>query len=301
MFLSIKMRTESLTTRREQRIGLYFVLPCFLFLLIFMAYPLFRNIYLSFHNYNPLSSTEVTFAGIENYKWLINDSSFSNALYITTVYTVASVIVQGLIGIFVGVLLFNISTGTRRRRLTSRILTGIFMIPWAIPNVSAYVSWRMLYQPFFGPINAILGKEILWLSSNSLALLSIIVADVWKCAPFFIIIFLAAMTTIPREQFEAANADGATKWQEFRYIILPALVPAIIVSCIFRAIDSFTKVFDIAFLLTGGGPGRATEVLPLLIFKLGLKQFRFGPASALSVVSILISLFFGIWLLRKNR
>ncbi len=264
------LKTETLNQKtREQRTGLLFVLPCFLFLLIFMAYPLYRNLYLSFHNYNPLSSTDVTWAGISNYEWLINDSSFTNSLKITVIYTVFSVIFQGLIGIFVAVLLFYISTGSYPKRVISRILTGIFMIPWAIPNVSAYVSWRMIYQPIFGPLDAVIGKDILWLSNKTLALPSIIVADIWKCTPFFIIVFLAAMTTIPKEQFEAIGVDGATKWQEFRYIILPNLIPIIIVSSIFRAIDSFTKVFDIVFLLTGGGPGRASEVLPLLIFKLG--------------------------------
>ena len=158
-----------------------------------------------------------------------------------------------------------------------------------------------MYQPTFGPIDAILGKDILWLSDKTLALPSIIVTDIWKCTPFFIILFLAAMTTIPKDQFEAISVDGATKWQEFRYIILPNLVPVIFVASIFRAIDSFTKVFDIAYLLTGGGPGNASEVLPLLIFKLGMKFFRFGPASALSVVSIIISLGIGIWLLRKQK
>ena len=124
------MNTKPITQKtRDQRTALLFVLPCFIFLLIFMVYPLYRNIYLSFHNFNPLSSTNVTWAGVSNYEWLVNDPSFSNSLYITIIYTVISVIFQGLIGMVVAVLLFYISTGSKRRILISRILTGIFMIP----------------------------------------------------------------------------------------------------------------------------------------------------------------------------
>jgi len=285
----------------ERRIGFYYILPCFLFLLIFIIYPLFRTFYLSFHSYNPLQSLKIKFVGIENYAWLIKDSSFLNALYVTVLFTVVSVILEVIIGLAIALLLSKLRDGGLIKRLASGLLMGIFIIPWAIPGISASVSWRMLYHPMFGPINAILGKEILWLSNPSLALFSITIADVWKCSPFFIIIFLAAIVCIPKDQFEAASTDGATKWHEFRYIIFPAILPVAIVACVFRAIDAFTKIFDSVYVLTGGGPGRATEVLPLLIFKTALKFFRFGTASALSVVAILISLAFGIWLLRKNK
>ncbi len=298
---SEKRKSRSSITSVERRVGFYFILPCFLFLLVFLAYPLFRTVYLSFLNYNPIQSLEKTFAGLENYKWLINDPTFLNSLYITVLFTILSVILETLFGLFIAVILSKFREGGIIKKIASAILTGIFIIPWAIPGISAAVSWRLLYHPQFGPINFLLGRSILWLSNSHLALFSIIIADVWKCTPFFIIIFLAAIVCIPREQLEAAYADGVTKWQEFRYIVLPSILPVMFVSCVFRAIDAFTKIFDLVYVLTGGGPGKATEVLPLLIFKMALKYFRFGTASALSVVAIILSLAFGIWLLRKNR
>ena len=296
-----RRKTTSTISSIERRIGIYFILPCFLFLLVFLAYPLFRTIYLSFYNYNPIQSLEKTFAGIDNYKWLINDPSFLNSLYITILFTVLSVILETIFGLLIAVILGKLREGGIIKRIASIVLLGIFIIPWAIPGISAAVSWRLLYHPQFGPINFLLGKSILWLSNSHLALFSIIIADVWKCTPFFIIILFAAVICIPKEQIEAAHTDGATNWQEFRYIVLPSILPVMLVAFIFRAIDAFTKIFDLVYMLTSGGPGKATEVLPLLIFKTALKYFRFGTASALSVVAILISLVFGIWLLRKNR
>lgn len=296
-----RRKIENTIASIERRVGVYFILPCFLFLLVFLVYPLFRTVYLSFTNYNPIQSLEKTFAGIENYKWLIKDPSFLNALYITILFTVLSVILEALFGLLVAVILGKLRERGLVRRIASGVLMGIFIIPWAIPGISAAVSWRLLYHPQFGFIDFLLGKNILWLANSSLALFSIIIADVWKCTPFFIIIFLAAIVCIPREQIEAAHTDGATRWQEFRYIVLPSILPVVFVAAAFRAIDAFTKIFDLVYVLTSGGPGNATEVLPLLIFKMALKFFRFGPASALSVVAILVSLAFGIWLLRKNR
>jgi multiple sugar transport system permease protein len=203
------------------------------------------------------------------------------------------------IGFFVA--LFLVRMKDILSKWVSRFLTSIFIIPWVVPGISAAVAWRMLYHPIFGPINAILGKNIMWLSNSSLSLFSIVIADVWKCTPFFIFIFFAGMMSVPIEQFEAARTDGASMWQEFRYIMLPSILPLMLVASAFRAIDAFTKIFDLVYVLTGGGPGRATEVLPLLIYKTGLKYFRFGTASTLAVVAILISLVFGMGLLKRQR
>ncbi|TKJ47873.1 sugar ABC transporter permease [Candidatus Aerophobetes bacterium Ae_b3a] len=284
---------------RERRIGIFLILPCLLFVLAFVMYPLFRNIFLSFHAYNPLHSLETIFVGLDNYRWLTTEPLFLNSLYVTVLFTVVSVIFEMFIGFFVA--LFLVRMKDILSKWVSRFLTSIFIIPWVVPGISAAVAWRMLYHPTFGPINTILGKNIMWLSNSSLSLFSIVIADVWKCTPFFIFIFFAGMMSVPIEQFEAARTDGASMWQEFRYIMLPSILPLMLVASAFRAIDAFTKIFDLVYVLTGGGPGAATEVLPLLIYKTGLKYFRFGTASTLAVVAILISLVFGMGLLRRQR
>lgn len=284
---------------RKQRIGIFFTLPCLLFVLTFILYPLFRNIFLSFHAYNPLHSLETTFVGLENYRWLGEEPIFLNSLYITVLYTVVSVVLELFIGFSIALLLVTIKA--RFSKWSSGLLTSTFFIPWVFPAMCAAVTWRMLYHPIFGPINHILGKDIMWLSDPGISLYSIVISQVWKCTPFFVIVFFAGILSIPTEEFEAARTDGASTWQEFRYITLPHMVPLTLVATTFRAVDAFTKIFTPVYILTGGGPGRATEVLPLLIYKTGLRYFRFGTASSLSVVAILISLAFGIGILRNLR
>ena len=289
------------TKFKKQSTGIFLTLPCFLFILMFVAYPLFRTIYLSFFNYNPLQSLEATFAGINNYRWLIKGNTFSNSLYVTFLFTIISVIIEALLGLFIAALISNYRDGGKVKKIASAILMGIFILPWAIPGISSSLSWKMLYDPLFGPINAILGKTVLWLANSKLALFSIIIADTWRCTPYFIVIFLAAIVGISKEQLEAASADGATKIQSFIHVVLPAIWPVAFVACIFRAIDAFTKIFDLVYVLTGGGPGSKTEMLPIIIYKTALKYFNFGHAAVLSVAAIIISLVLGIWLLRKKN
>jgi len=284
--------------KRESRIGFLLCTPCLLFIITFIGYPLFRNIFLSFHDYNPLHSLEVTFSGLENYQWLVKESIFINSLYITILFTIVSVTLEAFIGFFVAYFLVKIKE--RFTKWGFRLLTSVFIIPYVMPTTSTGVAWRMLFHPSFGVINSMLNVKLMWLSDPILAFLSIVIADVWKTTPFFIFILLAGLISVPTEQYEAARIDGASGWQELRYITMPSILHLWIVTSVFRAIDAFTKIFDIVYILTGGGPGRATEVLPLLIYKTALRFFRFGTASALGVVAILISLFFGIGLLRRR-
>jgi ABC-type sugar transport system permease subunit len=285
--------------KRERTIGFFFTLPCLLFIVTFIVYPLFRNIYLSFHSYNPLQSTDVVPAGLANYAWLFIEPVLLHSLYITVLFTLVSVSAELIIGLTVALLLAKLRDIVAGP--LARLFSSVFMIPWVLPGAAAAVAWRMIYHPYFGPLNNLIGRQIMWLSHPQLSLMAVVVADIWKMTPFFIFILLAGLISIPVEQFENARTDGASRLQIFGYIILPNLLPLILVSSAFRAIDAFTKIFDLVFIITGGGPGRATEVLPLLIYKTGLQHFRFGTASALSVVAIIISLFFGISLLRKRR
>jgi len=284
--------------KRENRRGFLLCSPCLLFITAFIGYPLFWNIFLSFHAYNPLHSLEVTFVGLENYRWLVRESIFITSLYITILFTLLSVTLEAFIGFFIAYFLVKIKD--RFTKWGFRLLISVFIIPYVMPTTSAGVAWRMLYHPAFGVINSMLNVKLMWLSNPILAFFSIVIADVWKTTPFFIYILFAGLISVPTEQYEAARIDGASGWQELRYITLPSILQLWLVTSVFRAIDAFTKFFDIVYILTGGGPGRATEVLPLLIYKTALRFFRFGTASALGVAAILISLFFGIGLLRRK-
>jgi len=243
------------------------------------------------------------FIGLKNYQSLAVEPIFKWSLLITALFAVVSVTLETFAGLFVSILftMFIKQKSQGVLKWLHRVATSIFIIPWAIPAISAAVTWRLLLHPMYSPINALLGKQIMWLSNPLLAFFSITIADVWKCTPYFIFFFIAAILAIPSGQFEAARIDGASAWHEIRYIVLPNLRPIIIVAFSFRLIDSFTKIFDMVYVLTGGGPGRATKVIPLLIQETGLKFFRFGLAAAMSVVVIFICIILGTVLLGRNK
>ena len=293
------MSTHASLGGRKRRTGLLLSLPCLLFVFLFIIYPLFRNVQLSLNSYNPLKSPETRFVGLENYAWLIREPAFFNSLLVTLAFTAVSVMLELLLGFTISYLLSRIKEGLLAR--LSAPLTSSFLIPWVIPGISAAVAWRFLYHPSFGLINALLGRQVMWISNPTLALFSVVVADVWKTTPFFVFILLAGFLSIPPEQYEAAKVDGVSAWKELWYITIPSILPLMLVTTGFRAIDAFTKIFDLVYVLTAGGPGKATEVLPLLIYKTALKYFRFGPAASISVVAILISFVFGAMLLRARR
>jgi len=286
---------------KRWKTGVLFVLPCFLFIFAFMIYPICSVGYLSFHEYSPLKSPETFFVGLKNYEWMAGSYIVSYSLYVTILFTVVSVAIEFIVGLY----LANALAKQMREKSSkigkglNRVLRSIFILPFAVPAVVAAVAWKMMLQPQFGPVNALLGVDVAWTSQYPL--LSVIVADAWKMTPFILFILFAAIMSISAERFEAIKIDGASGWQEFRYVTFPAILPVIAVAIAFRAVDAFTKIFDIVYMMTGGGPGMQTQVFPLLIWKTAFNYFHFGEASALAVAAIAISLIFGSILILRRR
>ena len=169
----------------------------------------------------------------------------------------------------------------------------------AAPGIVAAVAWKMLLHPQFSPINAILGVQVPWFTD--FPLLSIVVADAWKTMPLILFLALSALLSIDNAQFEAARIDGARPWQEFLFLTLPGILPVLSVACAFRAVDAFTKVFDIVFGTTGGGPANDTQVFPLLIWQTAFSNLHFGEAASLSIFAIVISGLLGSFLMLFRR
>jgi len=286
---------------RKASYGVILTTPFFFLLLVLMGYPLVYNIYLSFYKWNLISmSPEIIFVGLGNYIYILPDVVFQASLNNTLIFTFLSVGLEFLVGLFVAVLLSRIERGRR-------ILTTIFMAPLMIASVVGAIMWRFLYDPFFGLFNAILrtmfGINVNWLSDSTIAIYSVTIADVWKMWPFFAIIFLAGIVSIPSERLESIRVDGASGWQEFRFIVFPHLLPLIFIAVVIRTIDAFTKVFDVVYMLTGGGPGYATQMLPLLLFQKALRSFRWGEAATLAVIAMIISSIFYIvynWIVKRR-
>lgn len=245
----------------------------------------------------------MVFIGLKNYYTLFTESLFNYSVIITIAFSLISVCFETIIGLAISIFFtFFIKENNQGvLRWLQKGTRSIFIIPWAIPGVVAASTWRLLFHPMYSPFNAVLGKQIMWLSHPLLAFFSVAVAEIWKCTPYFVFFFCAGIVAIPLSHFEAARVDGASKWQEIRHILLPSLLPIIIVAVSFRLVDCFTRIFDMVYVLTNGGPGYATKVLPILIQQTGLKFFKYGLASAMAVVAITISIFFGLSLLMRKK
>lgn len=287
--------------RRIQLTGIGLILPAVAFAFAFMVYPVANLVFLSFHEYSPLRSTQTTYAGLSNYTWLAGSDIVGHSIWVTVVFTVVSVAIEMFVGLALAALMAKLVLETRTLfgRILSRVLHSVFILPFATPAIAGAIAWKMLLHPQFGPVDAILHTDIAWFAQFPLA--SVIVADAWKTMPFVLFLLFAAILSIEPDQYEAARLDGANGWQEFRYLTLPSIMPLLAVVAAFRAVDAFTKIFDIVFATTGGGPGNDTQVFPLLIWRTAFDYLNFGQASALAVVAVIISAVLGATLLAVRR
>jgi multiple sugar transport system permease protein len=232
--------------------------------------------------------TEWVFRPLANLSLLLDDTQFLTATLNTLLFTVLSVSVELVLGIGLALL----AASVRRGKGWIRTVT---ILPILVSPVAIGAMWRLIYSYDFGPLNQILEAfglaKVGWLSETSIALLSVVVVDVWHWTPLVFLILFAGVEGLPREVIEAARIDGANRRQLLRHIVLPLLAPAIAVAFIFRSIAAF-KVFDQIVLLTGGGPGTATEVLSLRLYKVFFEQNVMGYGALLSVVTIAMILAF---------
>lgn len=251
-----------------------FLAPAALVLLAVTVYPVFYTFWLSFCRYH-LVSGGPRFIWIENYRQLFGDARFWNALFNTVYFTAVSVSIELVLGLAIAVLMNRLFIG-------KGIMRAIVIVPWVIPTVVTAKMWEWMYNPDFGIFNYLLGININWLGSPTLAMNAAILMDVWKTTPFVILLLTAGLVNIPVDLYHAARIDGASEWTMFRRISLPLLKPLIIVVLIFRTIDAF-RVFDAIYVLTGGGPGNKTETLSIYAYKVYFQTLRFGYGSAISV------------------
>ena len=284
----------------RRRAGIVLTLPSLLFVFAFLIYPIADLVRVSFYDYSPLRSSASPFVGLRNYKWMLASDTVWHSLSVTILFTMLSVLLEVVAGLAIALLLAKLILDTNNSwaRFLSRTANGIFILPFAAPGIVAAIAWKMLLHPQFSPINAILGVQVAWFTD--FPLLSIVVADAWKTMPLILFLTLSALLSIDNSQFEAARMDGARPWHELAYLTLPAILPVLAVTCAFRAVDAFTKVFDIVFGTTGGGPGNDTQVFPLLIWQTGFTNLHFGQAASLAVLAIAISALLG-WVLVLSR
>jgi multiple sugar transport system permease protein len=270
-------------------VGLVLTLPAAAFLAAFMIYPVCSLLLLSLYDYSPLRSAALIWVGWGNYVEALFDPASWASLRTTIVFTLGSVAIELAVGLLLAVLLARVTIRNTGRLglLAGRIFSAGFILPFAIPSVTAAVIWKIMLDPQIGPVDALLGAAIPWFAHYPL--MTIIVIDAWKTTPFVMFLLFAAIMSIEPSQYEAAELDGADGWQQFRHLTFPAILPVLTVTAALRAVDAFTKAFDIILATTGGGPGQASMVFPLFIWRTAFVSLHFGEASALAVIAIVIS------------
>jgi multiple sugar transport system permease protein len=254
--------------------------PALLLMLALGFLPLANLLYTSFHTVS-WAAGQATFkpAGVAHYLALPDDPLLRAGLRNTIIFAIAAVGGQMLLGFLLAVLCSRVTRG--------RVLyRALFILPILIPGIVIGAIWKLMLNFDFGLINQMLELVGLephnWLGDQATALASVIVVDIWHWTPFCFLLLLAALESLPQDPYEAARIDGATWWQELRYITLPLMAPAILVTFAFRLVIAF-KVFDEIYLLTGGGPVTATEVLSFTLYQRFFTEDRAGYGSALAV------------------
>lgn len=225
------------------------------------------------------------FVGLDNYLQLARDARFRQAAAHTAFFVAVTVTLELALGLALALGLERL----RRGRGTARV---VVLLPWAVPTVVAALVWRFMFEGPTGVANAalvgagLLDEPIVWFVRGGTAWVPVILADVWKTTPFVALLLLAGLQAIPDDLYEAARIDGAGPWRRLRHVTLPLLAPALLVAALFRTLDAL-RVFDLIYVLTGGGPGTATEPVSLYAFDQLLQNLRFGYGSAISVAVFL--------------
>jgi multiple sugar transport system permease protein len=240
-------------------------------------YPSIAAVWLSLHRMIVIFHDR-RFVGFDNYAFMLRDARFWGALGNTAYFTALAVALEIAIGMAFALLLEVPARGRA-------ILRTSILIPWAIPTVVSAKLWAWLFNADYGLIvRAMPGNHVDWLGSPHLAIHAAIIVDVWKTTPFVAFLLLAGLVTIPRELYDAAQIDGATRAQTFFRVTLPLLRPALAVAVIFRTLDAF-RVFDAVYVLTEGGPANTTETMSIYAYKMLMHAGDFGYGSALSVAT----------------
>lgn len=269
--------------KRELLLPYLLVAPALVVLLTLSIYPLLYSITISLQQ----QTTSGVVWSLVHFKRLASDGFFQTAMVHTFVYAVVALTCEFLLGLGLALLL--------NQRMRGRgLFRASLLVPMMLPTVVVGVVWRLLLHPNFGAINGTLKQiginteTLTWTASPRLAFLTVIAVDVWQWTPFVFLVLLAGLQAIPQEPYEAALIDGSSRWQTFRHVTLPLLKPAILIVLLLRTMD-LLRVFDQIFILTEGGPGFATEMISLYIYRTAFRFFDFGYAAAMSFVLLAVT------------
>ena len=264
----------------DTRYSLLLITPAMLIILFFALIPLFYAIDVSFRHADLTMGGIQQFVGLDNYRTVLREPQFWNAIRVTLQFTVSAVVVEMGLGILIAFLVNGVTKG-------KGIIRSLLILPLATAPAVTGLFWRYLYDTQFGLFNYFLGLVGLpqpnWLGDVHLGLFSLIIFDVWQWTPFVTLIVLAGLQSLPREPFEAAELDGASTFRVLRKLTFPMLMPVLTLVGVLRTIDSL-RLYDSVATLTRGGPGNVTETMTYYLYRQGLVFFRMDYASTMALL-----------------
>ena len=265
---------------QEHVFGYGLILPALLLVVCLVAYPFFMAIYFSLSDYWVGAPGE--FVGLENFRQILSNEIFHQTVYNSFVFTSIAVVLKAVLGIWLAMLLF-------RTMRFKRVIRGAVLLPWVIPTALSTLAWKWMFDSLYSVVNwTAINLGIInppgpnWLGMASYAMAAVIAVNVWRGLPFFAIIVLAGLVSIPREYYEAAEVDGAGSWGRFCHVTLPLLKPVLAVVILFSTIFTFAD-FNIVQVLTGGGPINTTHLFATLAYQQGLSGGNLGQGAAISL------------------
>lgn len=289
------VKTLNNLQQREQ--GYWFILPCALLITIILIFPVLNGIWKSFTNENLLTIQQNRFVGFENYSRLFKDQTFLNSFWKSIVWVFSILVVEMVIGLIFAIILNS-------NIFFKKIFRILVLIPWIIPNAIAGIIWKWFLNESYGMMNYLLKQcglinhNLPWLSSSQLAENALIMVISWKSIPFVAITLLAGLQAIPSNLYEAAEVDGAGALTKFKCITIPMIKKIMLITGILTSIWNFNQI-EIIQVITRGGPGEATQTLPIYIYRLFMQTFQTGYASAAAVLMMLVLIIPVIVYIRK--
>ncbi len=283
----------------QRKIYAYFIAPSVILVLFFSIYPSFYSIFISFTN-KSLILPEQSVVGLSNYLEMFRSPEFWNSLKVTLIYVTGSVFFQLMLGIFLALL-------TEKNRPGRKVVRTVILISWVIPEVivSLIFKWMFIGDKY-GLVNAFLlnigliNHSIQWLSQGGLTLMVAIGMNIWRGVAFSMILQMAALHSVPLNLYESAAIDGAGYFQKLFYITIPYIMATILINLIIITISTF-NVMSQVYVFSGGGPVRATELVSIYMYKSAFRMFRFGYASAISIVMFLINILFTFIYINRTK
>ncbi|NMW87833.1 carbohydrate ABC transporter permease [Mobiluncus curtisii] len=293
MAAEVSNKTNGIIKKKQSsqlRLGLLLAAPALIYILIFMAFPLFYNFFLSLTEANGanLITRTFTFNNFKNYTTVLHDHEFWNGLVLSLIFTIACLVSQYVIG-------FALALFFRRPFPGNGVMRALLLVGWILPPVVTGTIFKWIFDSDYGILNYVLinmgviNEGIKWLTVGPTALLAIIIANLWVGIPFNLLLLLSGLHTIDDSLYEAAHVDGANPWQQFWKITFPLMKPVSISVLLLGVINTY-KVFDLIYTMTKGGPVDATSTLPVYTYLETYKLFQFGNGAAASVLTLILPL-----------